>query len=65
MYFGAFCIFFSSIFLTLFVNCSHLNFLVSIGPRREKTCLQGYANNTGVDQPAHPHSLINTLVIRF
>ena len=25
------------------------------GPRREKTCLRGFANNTGADQPAHPH----------
>ena len=26
------------------------------GPRREKTCLQGVANNKGADQPAHPQS---------
>ena len=35
------------------------------GPRREKTCLRGFANNTGADQPAHPHSLISAFVIRF
>ena len=35
------------------------------GPQREKTCLQGFANNTGVDQPAHPRSLISAFVIRF
>ena len=35
------------------------------GPRREKTCLQGFANNTGADQPAHPRSLISAFVIRF
>ena len=35
------------------------------GPRREKTCLRGFANNTGVDQPAHPRSLISAFVIRF
>ena len=35
------------------------------GPRREKTCLRGFANNTGADQPAHPRSLISALVIRF
>ena len=23
------------------------------GPQREKTCLRGFANNTGADQPAH------------
>ena len=32
---------------------------------REKTCLRGFANNTGADQPAHPCSLISTFVIRF
>ena len=35
------------------------------GPRREKTCLRGFANNTGADQPAHPRSLISAYVIRF
>ena len=32
---------------------------------REKTCLQGFASNTGADQPAHPRSLISAFVIRF
>ena len=35
------------------------------GPRREKTCLRWFANNTGADQPAHPRSLISAYVIRF
>ena len=35
------------------------------GPRREKTCLRGFANNTGADQPTHPRSLISAYVIRF
>ena len=35
------------------------------GPRREKTCLRGFGNNTGADQPAHPRSLISAFVIRF
>ena len=35
------------------------------GPQREKTCLQGVANNTGADQPAHPWSLISPFVIHF
>ena len=35
-----------------------------IGPRRKKTCLRGFANNTGADQPAHPRSLISAFVIR-
>ena len=34
------------------------------GPRREKTCLRRFANNTGADQPAHPRSLISAFVIR-
>ena len=38
---------------------------ISYGPRREKTCLRGFANNTGADQPAHPRSLISTFAIRF
>ena len=38
---------------------------VSFGPRREKTCLRGVANNTAPDQPAHPRSLISAFVIRF
>ena len=36
-----------------------------IGPRREKTCLRGFANNKGADQPAHPRSLISAFVVRF
>ena len=38
---------------------------ISNWPRREKTCLRGFANNTGADQPAHPRSLISAFVIRF
>ena len=34
------------------------------GPRREKTCLRGFAN-TAADQPAQPRSLISAFVIRF
>ena len=30
----------------------------------EKMCLMSYANNKGVDQPAHPHSLISVFVVR-
>ena len=35
------------------------------GPRREKTCLREFANNTGADQPAHLRSLISAFGIRF
>ena len=38
---------------------------IANGPRREKTCLLGFANNTGAEQPAHPRSLISAFVIRF
>ena len=38
---------------------------MTFGPRREKTCLRGFANNIGADQPAHRHSLISAFVIRF
>ena len=36
--------------------------ITSYGPRREKTCLRGFSNNTGADQPAHPRSLISAFV---
>ena len=39
--------------------------LTPSGPRREKTCLRGFANNKSADQPAHPRSLISAFVIRF
>ena len=38
---------------------------LSYGPHREKTCLRGFANNTGADQPVHLHSLISAFVIHF
>ena len=43
-------------------NLSHIQKIY--GPRREKTCLRVFANNTGADQPAHPRSLISAFVIR-
>ena len=36
-----------------------------IGPRREKTCLRGFASSNDADQPAHPCGLIGAFVIRF
>ena len=33
------------------------------GPCRNKTCLRGFANNTGADQPAHQRSLISACVV--
>ena len=35
------------------------------GPRREKTCLRGFANSTGADQPGHPRRLISAFIIRL
>ena len=37
----------------------------SYGSRREKTCLRGFANKTGADQPGHPRRLISAFVIHF
>ena len=47
------------------MKSSALEIVGSIGPQREKTCLRGFANNTGADQPAHPRSLISAFVIPF
>ena len=33
------------------------------GPWHEKTCLHGFANNKGTDQPVYPRSLISAFVI--
>ena len=33
------------------------------GHHCQKTCLQGFGNNKGADQPAHPRSLISAFVI--
>ena len=41
------------------------SYMFKVGPRREKTCLRGFANNKCADQPAHPHSLISAFVIGF
>ena len=35
------------------------------GPRREKTCLRGFANNKGTDQPVHQRSLVCTLLLAY
>ena len=35
----------------------------SNGPRREKTCIRGFANNKHAEQPAHMGSLISAFVI--
>ena len=37
----------------------------SFGPQREKTCFRGLRTNKGIDQPAHPCSLISALSLLF
>ena len=41
------------------------SFFLLYWQRREKTCIRGFGNNKGADQPVHPHSLISTFVIRL
>ena len=38
---------------------------VTNGPRRDKTCLQGFGNNIGTYQLAWMHSLISAFVVRL
>ena len=60
-------------YLLLFVICLYVVYpqssvglleLNKLEPGHEKMCLMPYANNKGVDKPAHPHSLISALVVR-
>ena len=54
-------IFFHEMIQMFFIPGSQFIF----GPRREKTCLKGFANNKGANQAAHLRSLINAFVIRL
>ena len=54
-----------SIWRQLDINSNQAGTQPLYGPQRKKTCLRGFANNTGADQPAHPRSLISAFVIRF
>ena len=57
--------FFFQLFLCFgFWPRSHWLGVTLCGPRREKTCLRGFANSTGADQPAHPRRLISAFSIR-
>ena len=38
---------------------------MDIGPRREKTCLRGFANNKSANQPGHPRDLNSAFDVRF
>ena len=44
-------------------HLAHMQFYYIIEPGLENTCLS-YANNKGVDQPAHPRSLISAIAVR-
>ena len=37
----------------------------AFGPRRKKTCLQDFANNTGADQPFSKVPYVNFLQVKF
>ena len=52
-------------YLNLKILVVFLSLNQNYGPRSEKTCLWGFATNTGADQPAHQHNLIRAFVIRF
>ena len=54
-----------SILATVARGSSSIHCCFIIGPRCEKTCLWGFANNKGADQPALLRSLISTFVIRL
>ena len=51
-------------FLFTFFILLRLRLTLLNGSGHAKTCLMPYANNKGADQPAHPHSLISTFVVR-
>ena len=48
-----------------YINDNLVEFQLENGPGCEKTCLQGFAKNTGAGQPVHPCSLISTFDVRF
>ena len=50
-----------------YTKCIHMQeqYFRHDGPRREKTCLRGLANNKCADQPAHPRSLISAFAFRL
>ena len=42
-----------------------MDYSITYRPRGEKTCLRGFANNTGTDRLAHPRILFSAFVIRY
>ena len=53
------------VLVVIMLKCLKRDVLSTFGPRREKTCLRWFASHIGVDQPAHPRSLISAFVIHF
>ena len=53
--------------MTCYANFSYGHWwrMFIFGPRPEKTCFRGFANNTGADQPVYPRSLISPFAIRL
>ena len=49
------------------LNMAVINWIpiLIFGPGHAKMCPMTYANNKGADQPAHPHSLFSTIVVRY
>ena len=60
-FFQIFLYIYTLMFFFFFVSMQYM----LIGPGHAKTCLMPYANNKSADQPAHPRSLISTLVVRW
>ena len=52
--------------VTVFVNSAdHNDHQAQNGPKRNKTCFRGFANNKGADQPAHMPRPISAFVFRL
>ena len=45
------------------ITTIYIRMMLTFGLRRDKTCLRGFANNIGADQPALPRRLISAFVI--
>ena len=55
----------SAVYILSMVCKFYTMIFLLIQPRREKTCLWGFANSKGADQPAHPRRLISAFNIRL
>ena len=48
--------------MIIYLSVVDCDLTMRYGPQLQKTCLQGFANNKGADQPAHMRSLISAFV---